>query len=101
MKAKKQSKNKLIEFKEELEALIKKYKIIPDPIIGFDLIAFMSNYSEREIRRKVTSDPTFPDIYELSYHNKGCKLSEVEKWIELHNKKPLTINVLECLQVHQ
>ncbi|OUI77818.1 hypothetical protein HK18_01415 [Commensalibacter intestini] len=105
-----QSKSRIIEFKEEFENLIKKYKIIPNPIIGFDLIAFMSNYSERQISRLAKDDPTFPTLYELSYHNKGCKLSEVEEWIELFNKKtpsnsntksiPMT-NASQPLQAHQ
>lgn len=103
-----QSKSRIIEFKEEFENLIKKYKIIPNPIIGYDLIAFMANCSERQIARLAKDDPTFPTLYELSYHNKGCKLSEVEAWIELFNKKtqsntksiPMT-NASQPLQAHQ
>ncbi|MBI0180014.1 MULTISPECIES: hypothetical protein [Commensalibacter] len=77
--------NKITRFQKEYDKLLKKYNLghVINPIIGFDLIALMANFSEREVRRRA-KDSDFPPIYQMSYKNKGCKLHDVQQWIDSH-----------------
>ncbi|MDI2091590.1 helix-turn-helix transcriptional regulator [Commensalibacter oyaizuii] len=88
----------IVEFQKEYERLLKKYNIgILDPIVGIDLIAFLSGFSERQINRFIKEDKNFPAIYEFSYKKKGCKLSEVQQWIESRRKTASKFNPLKPL----
>lgn len=85
--------NKIIKFQKEYEKLRKKYNLghTINPIIGFDLIALMSNYSERELKR-IAKNKDFPPVYEMSYRNKGCKLYDIQQWIDDHKVEKTSPN---------